>query len=1509
MKKIAIWLLAIALIISLISLGCFGAETLTEDAWQVEQALSGMDGTLAMSYEMLWENGDTAAGGGTGGTAGTLTRTKVTDGAGLFARYLSFDLEAFGSNAGATDTQIRLRDTSGTIGFKGSVAAGDVMLMHLILRSTPDDAEDPMLFHMSIYGTGSSSAYPATSGHPEGFFTKSSPDELPTVWTEYYIPLQANSNSDPDKIILFLNPNGGTGTVDIACMEIVNYGTSVTLDQLPAATIDLTDYTLPGRTVMPWDSFFYRATKSVTKGTLTLTQVEDGTGMFSRYLSLDYTLATAGSKNAQLNYLDYTGAGTAKGWGLHGNVKAGDNVLIHLILRSTASDGEGSFRLALYQQGTQYSDDDTAAYFAKQTVTNKWTEYYFPVTVGELDPTRFSIFFGYESQTLDVAMAEIIDYNDTPLEELPSGSQVIESLEGVEYDFFESFAPETVDGVKTLTGTNSVDLSGVESTYFSANDMVLYELSMRATSQSTPVTVKIGSTEMVYYVPVQWTTYGLPILTESLSSVTITGDVELKGAKFINYKYASIEDMALFSGPHLEEEFESIVLPETEVATGGVKDLVKSGNFIYSIGSGALVVTDVSDPENPVIRGKLSGLGAAIRQMDLCASGEDIFVTSRQNGAFIINVSDPDAPYVRSTYDSIELATGMCIYQDYAFICNRQYGVEIVDISDLDAPAHVGNILTTGTVQSCQVADGILYCGQWAQCCVSLYDLADLDAPQYIADIPLNGKGDGLSVLKDNGRTYLVAATGQHNLNATDFDSQSNLNFGQGNGMDIVDITDPLNPQWLSTTNIDGRYYYASEDFWDTKISVDAEGNRYAYFMNTYNGVYIFNINDLSAPVRIAHVTVQIPTTSSNYKTLSYSGRDTILPYDQSQYAQDAVASIYVEEGVMYLAGNKTGVHILENSDYLYDTLEVTVSVSITDGEGSCYDFDGSAYEDFASVVTGTQFYAVAAGDGKVYAAAGSAGVLIYDGQTMEQLGAIETRGAAIDVVLFENRLYVAERTGGLGVYDIAEGYPEYLRYEDGQNVVRSVRLSPKGYYAVLQVSSNDVYVVDIRDPANPTKVMQQHANSHLYHRNLSGPINNQYVVGWACAANEFWIDFGEDDSYDEPVLLKKITSSATNMRGGIVDLGDGTVLATRGDGYVIYDPTATDTPRSSTLYKVSGITMTGKPYLYNNEILILSNRIDGTLQIIDVRDLTAPSLMFELKVKGNPDLATVSGDYLYVPMGYQGLFRFRLSSFMTAQVRQGDEVTGYWDLQTAMNAAQQGYVRLLQDVSEDVTVTGNVYLDLNGHNISGAVSGDGTLYGLDSTTNAYDCSSMGLITGAVTCNLQRCWKDEQGTVTGAIRRYMAIEDDNGWSFHRFYLGITHISLVPDSDGVGYKATFAGDEMVISQVESYGYNLWLTEDQKLSLSQEGSQMVSGEALTLRINNFLVENYSERSVYGQVFMTLTDGTVIESSTVDYTLRSMVEGVYKIYETLTQAQKTAIDSFVERYNSVTENWTLA
>ena len=242
-----------------------------------------------------------------------------------------------------------------------------------------------------------------------------------------------------------------------------------------------------------------------------------------------------------------------------------------------------------------------------------------------------------------------------------------------------------------------------------------------------------------------------------------------------------------------------------------------------------------------------------------------------------------------------------------------------------------------------------------------------------------------------------------------------------------------------------------------------------------------------------------------------------------------------------------------------------------------------------------------------------------------------------------------------------------------------------------------------------------------------------------------------------------------------------------------------------------------------------------------------------------------------------------------------------YTSFEAAYLAANGKTITLLADVTLRQALTRDLYVDLNGYDLSGEMNSNGyTVYGMDSTTNAYTCDKLGYFScvdengNAVT--------PESFYTTEDMKRYMTIETENGYTFHRFYLGITNISLAPSFTGFGYKAEFYGDEMVQSRIDSIGYNLWLTDAVVVTRTSPFRN-----TWTLRLNHFDVVNYGETPVNACVTMTLTDGTIIESATASYSMRQVVEAINESYTDFDETKLSAIASMIAT-NPTMESWQI-
>lgn len=260
------------------------------------------------------------------------------------------------------------------------------------------------------------------------------------------------------------------------------------------------------------------------------------------------------------------------------------------------------------------------------------------------------------------------------------------------------------------------------------------------------------------------------------------------------------------------------------------------------------------------------------------------------------------------------------------------------------------------------------------------------------------------------------------------------------------------------------------------------------------------------------------------------------------------------------------------------------------------------------------------------------------------------------------------------------------------------------------------------------------------------------------------------------------------------------------------------------------------------------------------------------------------------------------------ADVAQVGE-TKYEYLQDAVDAVSEGgYLQILIDCDEPVTISKTIYLDLAGHKLTGKVTvAEGvTLYGADTTTDDYDCTDG---YGEITNVEGKVAPHYKKTLNNKVRRYLTYTDPEtgAKSFHRIYLGVTSLSLRPAVTGVGYKATFRADHIaqsMLDQSEAYGYTLWLEGmEKKLSCSKTAAEWDNTKTVSLRVQGMPIDTYGETAVNANVYIKLSDGTVINSTDTVFTLRQMLEtinaAVKENPEKYSSTQMNALADMLEPY----------
>lgn len=303
----------------------------------------------------------------------------------------------------------------------------------------------------------------------------------------------------------------------------------------------------------------------------------------------------------------------------------------------------------------------------------------------------------------------------------------------------------------------------------------------------------------------------------------------------------------------------------------------------------------------------------------------------------------------------------------------------------------------------------------------------------------------------------------------------------------------------------------------------------------------------------------------------------------------------------------------------------------------------------------------------------------------------------------------------------------------------------------------------------------------------------------------------------------------------------------------------------------------------------------------------------FGLKTVYTPDAAALTPGS--AEKGYIAYYADYLTNVNPVAVKyyKGTALQGeYRSLADALEQYEGGWLQLNTDLRVSVTLPGNLYIDMNGHDLTGTVNTSGyTVYGMDTTTDKYNGDNVGIFActeadGSPVIPQRQVYSN----TTGATKRYLAIQEETGYTFHRFYIGLTHVTVNMKHSGLGYKGAFYGDEKVISQLdpqEAFGFRLQLNGFKSVSRSLAAEKVVSGETVALRVDNYQIEEHGETPLSAWIYVKLSDGTVIQTATRTVTMRKMVEDINKLAASYSAAKLQNLLAMLEPF-PVTKTWNI-
>ena len=276
-----------------------------------------------------------------------------------------------------------------------------------------------------------------------------------------------------------------------------------------------------------------------------------------------------------------------------------------------------------------------------------------------------------------------------------------------------------------------------------------------------------------------------------------------------------------------------------------------------------------------------------------------------------------------------------------------------------------------------------------------------------------------------------------------------------------------------------------------------------------------------------------------------------------------------------------------------------------------------------------------------------------------------------------------------------------------------------------------------------------------------------------------------------------------------------------------------------------------------------------------------------------------------------------------------------YYPLAAAVQkAGEDGVVRLLGDCADSITIPDSLYLDLNGHDITGDVTvSSGTLKLADSAAvnYTYEEGVNGVITGSITGTVARSFttNDVRDQFGDHNYRFLVLQTKDAlgnviYTSHRIYLAVKSVVLSPAKPAMNYRTALRCDDMVAQYISGYGIIATADmEDAKPVSSQYNTKLVGGNSAAneriTQLNNILMPEqdmatqilHAETDIIACAYITLTDltGGEITSAAVTKSLKTVVQAVDKMTDVNPLHQTYLADMYANYTELMTrEGWGL-
>ena len=563
-------------------------------------------------------------------------------------------------------------------------------------------------------------------------------------------------------------------------------------------------------------------------------------------------------------------------------------------------------------------------------------------------------------------------------------------------------------------------------------------------------------------------------------------------------------------------------------------------------------------------------------------SGDYAYVASKDEGLYIVDISDPDNLSIRG-FIMIDGAQNLSLSGEYAIVTAGENGFSIVNISEPANPRLIGSRNSTNAV-SAALKDEYIYIADGIKG-FKIFSMSNLKRPSRV-------------YLNDEFEAYDVSISGQY------------LYISTGNtGLVIYNISDPESPEFISLID-------------DANIINSEISGNYCYSASGADGIYIFDISD---PVN--------PYLCSRYST--ENARSVIVKDNHLMVADGDGGLVDIDITDPYRPVSFEQINLSYSSSV--DVSDNIVLVADRSGLLSVESFQyGQSFKIGEILTDGDAYSATILGD-KLYIAEHSSGFAVVKVDDPEDISSenilYRIPSTYAEQIWIENeKLFLADGSGGIKVYLLEED--QFILSEEIEisGNVRNLFISDE--YILAAAGKGGIQgrfrfpperePQDIENDGMPLEAVDDRIKKMMVEFSIPFPDVRDllYFDNFIFAADRqkglLVVDFSIPESY------RTVTEIA--LPGAIsIELNENRLFVAHAEGVSIYDISDKNYPDE--------LVIIPSPYVEDiqvkDSILYIAEGHAG-LSIYNVQDYNEIIKVSEC-IDVFADSITVSGDYAYV--------------------------------------------------------------------------------------------------------------------------------------------------------------------------------------------------------------------------------------------------------------------------------------